>query len=453
MPDDDQIDPQRRALLRRIGLAGTLAYAAPVLTALGVARASGASGGSGASGAGGRARNSGASRPVPRRSVPQPARAQPMRRAAPPPPPPDPELVLMLPADAPPEVLATAGYRVLAEAPGLIAGARLMRLGLPPGRSPAAARAEIAALIPAAISDANHLYTPDEMLCTDDGCAAHALINWSGWPSAFSPRIGMIDTGINTAHAALAGQKLTVHQMDLDSRPAAGRQHGTAVAALLLGRLDSRTPGLLPHAELIAVEAFHRSGGAEAADAFALVQALQYMLDAQVQVVNMSFSGPENAVLHRLVAELTATGIGLVAAAGNGGPGAAPAFPAAWPEVIAVTAVDAGLAPYRQANRGPYVTFAAPGVNLWTAASVSGGRLRSGTSYAAPFVTAALAVARMRQPDVPLAEVVAGLIGCARDLGDAGFDDTFGHGLISAPDQCFADEAQTISEKYLTSGE
>ncbi|MDQ1847278.1 S8 family serine peptidase [Gemmobacter fulvus] len=443
MADHEETNLRRRALLQRIGLASGLAYVAPVLTTLGVARASGASGGSGGGGRGG------GSRPVVRQqrrvAKPQPQR---VRRA---PPPPDPELVVLLPPGATAEAVTQAGYDVLASSP--VGGATLLRLALPSGETPETALARLAGSFPGAVGDENHLYAPDDFLCEAGDCAAHEMIGWSGWPSAYAPRIGMIDTGINTDHEALRGQKLTVHQVDLGKRDAAGRQHGTAIAALLLGRLDSRTPGLLPHAELVAVEAFHNRGGADQADAFSLGQALERMVAAGVSVINMSFSGPENIVLKRLVEHAAAQGIGLVAAAGNDGPGAGPAWPAAWPEVIAVTAVDDEQRSYRQANRGPYVTLAGPGVNLWTAASISGGRLRSGTSYAAPFVTAALAIEQMRNPDAPVAAVVAGLIGCAKDLGEAGFDETFGHGLVTAPNLCTATVAGDGAKNYLTSGE
>jgi subtilisin family serine protease len=113
--------------------------------------------------------------------------------------------------------------------------------------------------------------------------------------------------------------------------------------------------------------------------------------------------------------------------------------------VIAVTAVDWRENPYRQANRGDYVSLAAPGANIWTAASISGGRLRSGTSYAAPFVMAALAVERMRTPDAPLVEVKDRLLACARDLGEPGVDPIYGHGLLNAPEQCGAEDTQLFS--------
>jgi hypothetical protein len=451
MATDRPENRARRALLKRLGLASAMAYVAPALTPLGTARASSSGGGSGPSGGGGGGGGrGGGSRDAPRRVVRQPRRAAAPAPAAPPPPPP--ELVALVPPGLPREAVIAAGYRILSERPGVL-GSDLMRLSLPAGRTPDEAVAELAALWPGATADLNHLYVPDEFLCRDGLCEAHVMVGWSGWPSALAPRIGMIDTGINFDHAALAGQKLRVVQAQLNDRDAAGRQHGTAIAALLIGRLDSPAPGLLPYAELVAVEAFHRGGGGEVADAFALADALQQLMDAQVQVANLSFSGPENGVFGLVMAEALARGIGLVAAAGNGGPGAPPAYPAAWPGVVAVTAVDARMQPYRQAARGAHVAFAAPGVNLWTAASISGGRLRSGTSYAAPFVTAALAVERLRRPDLGLEEVVAGLAACAQDQGDAGRDEIFGHGIVSSPNQCVAPEIPVMDSDFRLSGE
>lgn len=447
MSTDQPEDRNRRALLRRLGLASALIYVAPTLTPISTARASTSGGGSG--GGSGPSRDdarggSGASRTEPaRREVP--------RRRAPPPPPP-PEIVALVPAGLAREPALAAGYIVLSERSGVV-GSDLLRLSLPAGRTPEEAVTELAQLLPGTTADLNHFYVPDDFLCQDGLCEAHTLAGWSGWPSALAPRLGMIDTGVNVDHDALAGQKLTVLQATLAERDAAGRQHGTAVAAMLIGRMDSRVPGLLPYAELIAVEAFHQGASGEAADAFALSDALQQLIDAKVQVVNLSFSGPENAVFGRVVAEALAQEIGLVAAAGNGGPGAPPVYPAAWSGVVAVTAVDGNLDPYRQAARGPHLDFAAPGVNLWTAASISGGRLRSGTSYAAPFVTAALAVERVRRPGQPVGDAVAELSRCAMDLGEAGRDPVFGGGLISSPNQCFAEKSGENTEEFWLSGE
>lgn len=417
----------RRQLLQGLGLAGT-AWVAPAVLGYGVARASGGGSGGGSGGSGGSG-GGGASGGGDGWQQSGPSRPQPARRAAAP----RPEMVL-LSAEATAAALRAAGYSVLQTA--RLPDGALFRLRLPAGRSLAAARRDLAQRYPAALLDGNTLYHTEDYICDETGCLAHAAISWPRALPGLRPRIGMIDTGINTAHEALAGQSLRVHQADLGGRAVAGRRHGTAVAALLVGRAESRTPGLLPDAELIAVEAFHRGGRREAADAFALAAALERLIAAKVSVINLSFAGEDNTVLRSVAARAAAAGIALVAAAGNGGPGAAPAYPAAWPGVIAVTAIDAGQNSWRQANRGSYIRFAAPGVNLWTAASISGGRLKSGTSYAAPFVTAALAARIAQNPGQPLAAHLADLERCTQDLGAPGRDAIFGTGLISMTYQC-----------------
>ena len=441
---DTNVDKSRRKLLRKIGFGAGLAYVAPALTGLSVARASTGSGSSGPSRASRPDRDRPDREPA-TRPAPQPQ--QPVRQPATPrpaTPPPPPEIIAFIPTGQSLDPAIAAGFTALSQSDIAALSGILVRFALPQGRSVAQATAELASLFPEGLSDENHLYRTDDLTCDGADCAAHAMIGWAGWPSAMRPKIGMIDTGVNIDHPALQDRRLQVHQVDLGNRDAAGRVHGTAIAAMLIGSVEGRVPGLLPDAELIAVEAFHARGSAEQADAFAVANAVDFLIGEGVDVINLSFSGPENTILRRMIARAAEDGIGLVAAAGNGGPGAEPAYPAAWPEVIAVTAVDGNERVYRQANQGPYVSLAAPGVNIWTAASVSGGRLRSGTSYAAPFVTAALAVERMRMPEKVMEDVTATLFACAKDLGDAGYDPVFGHGLVTSPEEC-EDETQFFS--------
>jgi hypothetical protein len=332
--------------------------------------------------------------------------------------------------------LAAAGFNILARDDIALIDTAIARINPPAGIDLEAARAAAIDLAPGAFLDVNGLYRPDELSCGDDGCAAFDLVSWPQ-PAASceaTPLIGLIDTGVNAEHAALSDAEIELIPVVAADRAAGSKTHGTAIAALLAGAPQSRSPGLLPRARLVAVEAFHRRpDGTDAADAFDLARGLDRLADAAVPIVNLSFSGPDNVVFRRVVEAALAKGMLLVAAVGNTGPHAEPLYPAAYEGVVGVTAIDREKRVYRQAVQGPHVDFAAPGVRLWTAASVSGGRFRSGTSYAAPFVTAALAVAAHQDEDASrdhLAAIAAG----ATDLGASGRDDVFGWGLPPAPD-------------------
>lgn len=326
-------------------------------------------------------------------------------------------------------------------------GGELLRLRPPRGQSLDAAIAQAQAIAPQAAFDRNHFYRPNSD-CGGRPCVAPGLV---GWPAALQTAsacrgdgvaIGLIDTGINSDHPTFAGGNLEVVELEGNPPSPSDRQHGTAVAALLIGRAAGATPGLLPDARLVAVDAFEREGGEAArADTFDLARALEVLASRNVDVINMSLAGPANAVLERLIRDVHARDIVLVAAAGNGGPRAKPLFPAGYPQVIAVTAVDRQLQLYRRAAQGSHIDIAAPGVGVWTAASVRGSRQRTGTSFAAPFVAAAAALAKSSGSGSPQ-DVERQLTTAAVDLGDPGKDDAYGWGLLDASRICGAGQAR-----------
>ena len=325
------------------------------------------------------------------------------------------------------------------------------RFFVPKGTTLEDARIAVQALSTGEVADLNHYYrtSADQIdpaptmprSCEGQQCAGLSMI---GWPQDIGPMgcgapvtLGMIDTGLNPDHEALAGADIKVTRVAPEDYIASDSLHGTAVAALLVGNPDSRSPGLLPGLPLLAVDAFHKSAGDERADAFTLVRALDELSRGGAQVINLSLAGPPNDVLERTLAELDAKrGIIVVAAAGNGGPNAPPAYPAAYDSVIAVTAVDRTGKPYRRAGRGQYVELAAQGVEVWTAASVKGARWKTGTSFAAPFVTAAAALWRQTHPEMTPSEIRAAMAETARDLGSKGRDEIFGYGILNLGEAC-----------------
>jgi subtilisin family serine protease len=215
---------------------------------------------------------------------------------------------------------------------------------------------------------------------------------------------------------------------------ASDSEHGNAVAALLAGSSQT-TNGLLPHSVLVAADVFSpQKDGRMITSAAAIAEGVDWALSHNVTVINMSLAGPDNRLLQKVMATARRKGVTVVASAGNNGPRAAPAFPAAYPEVIAVTAVDTRRRLYADANRGPHIALAAPGVNVFTP-TAGAGSYRTGTSFAAPFVTASVAVLQakgMKKPD----EIGEELRRSAVDLGTKGRDPLYGWGLLKAPSKC-----------------
>lgn len=361
------------------------------------------------------------------------------------------EIVALGLTDAQLDTLESRGYTIVQQDTIAALGAEIARLRVPAGTGLEAARAEVAGINATAVADFNHFYRSGQGApvpagtaagdCSGNHCTAIELIGWpveAGVPKSCGNglRIGMIDTGINPEHDTFDGRRLEVLKVADEAMPASSEQHGTAVAAILVGSGASRTPGLLGDATLVAVDSFHRAGRDERSDAYAVVKAMDMLASRNVSVINMSMSGPDNDLLEKMVAAIDQRKIGIVAAAGNGGARSKPAYPAAYDAVVAATAVDRNKRIYRRAVQGPHIDFSAPGVNVWTAASVRGARTKTGTSFAAPFVTAAFALARAAKPEANTTDLVGQLAAMSEDLGDTGRDNVFGHGLIKAARFC-----------------
>lgn len=330
--------------------------------------------------------------------------------------------------------LGERGYLVV-ETHALGSGTAVLKLRIPAGQSIEAARREVRTAEPGALVDFNHYYRPDSLECVGRRCLIRQI---SGWPVESRPTacqpgapIGLIDTRINVEHPSLTSSRITVLPLFDGDTERSGAHHGTAVAALLVGSGD--VAGLIPGWELIAVDAFRKG---DIATGYDLARAIDMLAGRNVPVINMSLSGPDNAILAASIADAIGSDIVLIAAAGNDGPRAKPVYPAAYPGVIAVTAVDQSRKVYRRAARGAHIDIAAPGVNVWTAASVKGQRPRSGTSFAAPFVTAAAALILADNPGFSREEIEIVLENEADDLGDRGRDDTFGWGLLDIRSVC-----------------
>ncbi len=244
-------------------------------------------------------------------------------------------------------------------------------------------------------------------------------------------KVAVIDSGADQSHPELQG--VVAAAFDALGGEAAPHAHGTAMAAAIMAQ--AQLQGVAPASRLLAARAFSGKAGPASASGttFHILAALDWAAGEGARVINLSFAGPQDAMLSRALAGAKARGMVAVAAAGNGGAKAAPLYPGADPNVIAVTATDADDKPFAQASRGGYIALAAPGVDVLAAEPEARYAFSSGTSIAAAHVSGIVALLLEKRPDLDLDGVRKLLVESAVDLGAKGRDPVFGAGRVDAP--------------------
>jgi Subtilase family len=328
-----------------------------------------------------------------------------------------------------------AGFSVLRESSLGILGIRVVVLAAPRGTPTARALRLLRRLDPAGAYDFNNVYAQGGSASSPGRAPAPAT---GGSASATAGGLGLIDGGVATAQAVFKGIAIHRHGCGGALIPSA---HGTEVASLMVGR-SAHFSGAAPGTPLYAADVYCGKPTGGAVDAIA--EAVEWLAAERVPVINVSLVGPPNALLQQVVMHAVAQGFLIVAAVGNDGPAAPPLYPAAYPGVIGVTAVDARRHVLFEAERGPQVMFAAPGADIPAANSADGFDSVRGTSFAAPLVAGLLAeqlqtTAPARaagdlsaiDPAAARAAIDA-LARAALHLGAAGRNAVFGYGLVGA---------------------
>ena len=346
-------------------------------------------------------------------------------------------------ADPPPAFatsIGSLGFAVLETFRLNNIGTSVYRLRIPVGMSVDEARRRLAVQYPGISLDANHHYQAQQLQGRPADFPAklpRALAGWNpGTPGCGAGvRLGMVDAAVDVNHPALRGQDIQFRSFHKEGSRAGSADHGTAVAAIMVGKPE--WGGLLPGATLRAGNMFETNEvGKDVGSAVGLLKSVDWLLAEKVQAINFSVAGSDNKIVRGIIEKIAAKNLVIVAAAGNWGTDQRPAFPAAYNEVMAVTAFGDRGTLYAHANFGPYIDFAAPGVDVFTAVPGGGGKLQSGTSFASPFlaVLAALEVAR-GQPGNK-ASMQSLLSKTIIDLGPAGRDPQFGWGYVAKQPAC-----------------
>jgi subtilisin family serine protease len=251
---------------------------------------------------------------------------------------------------------------------------------------------------------------------------AHALVR------GMNVTIAVIDSGIDVKHPELASS--VSDSFDALGSKEGPHAHGTGIAGAIVAH--ARLMGSAPEARLLAIRAFGGGAGGAESTSYVILRGLDYAAEHGAQIINMSFAGPKDPLIERGVAATASRGILMVAAAGNAGAKSPPLYPAANPNVIAVSGTDAQEKLFAASNRGNYIAVAAPGADIFLPAPDEKYQITSGTSFSAAYVSGVAALIMERNPALKPNDVRAILTRTARDLGAPGRDDSFGAGGADA---------------------
>ncbi|MEY9183419.1 subtilisin family serine protease [Bradyrhizobium sp. USDA 326] len=271
---------------------------------------------------------------------------------------------------------------------------------------------------------------------------AHALAHGA------NVTVAVIDSGIDAKHPELANS--VADNFDALGSPEGPHVHGTGIAGAIVAH--ARLMGSAPEARIIAIRAFGGANGGAESSSYIILRSLNYAAEHGAQIVNMSFAGPKDAIIERAIAATAARGLVLIAAAGNAGAKSPPLYPAANPNVIAVSATDQQDRLFSASNRGNYIAVAAPGVDIFLPAPAGKYQMTSGTSFSAAYVSGVAALLLERNHALKPEALRMTLARTARDLGSPGRDDLFGDGQTDAFAAVMAVSADSASPVAAASG-
>jgi len=241
--------------------------------------------------------------------------------------------------------------------------------------------------------------TEDPFVSREYGCQPpQQLIDLHGFCSGQGIHVALLDTGVDIYHEDLNSKEIETVDFTEESL---GRYltdiHGTALAGIIaaIPNNGKGIMGIAPGVKLHAIKVCRRTSPdaiKATTDSFTLAEGLDYAIQKRVHIINVSIGGPRDKIIEKLIRKARASGITVVAAVGNGGPRSPPTYPAAYPGVIGVTAINQRLKLYPRAPHGPFVDVAAPGVDVFSLKPGNRYNFYTGTSFAAAYVTGLLAL-------------------------------------------------------------
>ena len=273
--------------------------------------------------------------------------------------------------------------------------------------------------------------------------ALNAVAFESAWPisTGAGVTVGVVDTGVLGSHEDLAGSVLPGTDLASDAAkydPAHTGEvdpegHGTHVAGIIAAHPNNHVgiAGAAPGVKILPVRVLDASGSGSSSG---VSEGIIWAADHGARVINLSLGGGPSAGMQIAMQYALSKQVVTFAASGNSYQnGNQPTYPGAYPEAVAVGAINSSMQHADFSNTGSYVDVVAPGDLIWS--TYGQGRTQyaemSGTSMATPYATATAALVLGEKPSLSAAALTAAVESTATDLGVPGRDAVFGSGLIN----------------------
>jgi hypothetical protein len=258
---------------------------------------------------------------------------------------------------------------------------------------------------------------------------------WERGPGSVRPLVAIVDTGIDYTHPDLAVSFGSVKGYDFvdgdnDPRPdAIWESHGTHVAGIVAASRNDNVgvAGAAP-VTLLSARALDENGTGTQDD---VADAINWAVLQGARIVNLSLGGGADPILEAAVQNAWNKGVLLVAASGNSSQGVV-SYPAAYPQVIAVGALNQANELASFSSYGSQQELVAPGTTILSTYPDNDYAVASGTSMATPLVTGVAALVLAHAPNFTNQQLRTTLDTSADDLGVAGRDRTYGYGRVNA---------------------
>ncbi|WP_232699243.1 S8 family peptidase [Brevibacillus daliensis] len=243
--------------------------------------------------------------------------------------------------------------------------------------------------------------------------------------------VAVVDTGVDLGHPEFQGKLVKGYNVLTDTnQPQDDNGHGSHVAGIIAARTNNRDgiAGISWNSKIMPIKAIGADGSGTALD---IAIGIEWAVDHGAKVINLSVGNyAPSAALKQACTYANQKNVVLVAATGNDSTDQ-PSFPAAYPEVIGVGAVDNKNQLAEFSNYGAPVSVVAPGVDIPSTYIYKDYAALSGTSMACPHVAAIASLIRSVNPALSVTEIREIMEKTAKDLGEPGHDTLYGHGFVN----------------------